>query len=132
MDSKNQLSIVKGTKYSLHPKLLHKIFEEQIGEGIGDKTALIFHDGKDNLETTYKELNSSSNRMASGLLEQIKGKNLKPNSDGDWIICVCMKPSDKLISVLLSIWKCGGKFYANCESLNNIFALFSCISSTGC
>lgn len=112
MGSINQLSIVHGSKFSIFPKLLHKIFEEQVDNEYEDKTALIFDDGIYELQTTYKKLNSYSNRMASVLLEKIKSNNLKPNNDGNWIICVCMKPSDRLVSVLLSIWKCGGKFKA--------------------
>jgi hypothetical protein len=42
-------------------------------------------------------------------LEVIQKNNLQPNNDGDWIVCVCMKPSDDLVTALLSIWKCGGE-----------------------
>lgn len=71
----------------------------------GENTALIFHDGNDNFETNYKTLNSTSNRIASALLEKIKSKNLTPNNDEDWIICVCMKPSDHNPSFYLEVWR---------------------------
>lgn len=108
MGSIPQLSIVKGTNYPLYPKLLHKSFEELVDREYGDRTALIFQDGNEKFVTNYNTLNSTSNRIASALLEKIQSKNLTPNTDGDWIICVCMKPSDNLVTVLLSIWKCGG------------------------
>lgn len=108
MGSIPQLSIIKGTNYPLCPKLLHKNFEELVDKEYGDRTALIFHDGNDKYVTNYNTLNSTSNRIASALLEKIQSNKLTPNTDGDWIICVCMKPSDNLVTVLLSIWKCGG------------------------
>ncbi|XP_017786492.1 PREDICTED: tyrocidine synthase 3-like [Nicrophorus vespilloides] len=32
------------------------------------------------------------------------------NADGDYIVAICMQPSDKLISVLLAIWKAGAAY----------------------
>ena len=60
--------------------------------------------------TNYNALNSSSNRIASTFLHKIKSQNLTPNQDGDWIIAVCMQPSDNLVKVLLSIWKAGAAY----------------------
>lgn len=108
MGSIPQLSIVKGSNYPLLPRLLHKTFEEHVDKKYGDKTALIFDNGKEKIETNYNTLNSTSNRIASALLDNIQTNNLQPNGEGDWIMCVCMKPSDNLVTVLLSIWKCGG------------------------
>ena len=34
----------------------------------------------------------------------------KANQDGDWIIAVCMMPSDNLVKVLLAIWKAGAAY----------------------
>lgn len=112
MGSLPQFSIIKGQQVPLYPKLLHKAFEELVDKKFGEKTALVFTDenGEKRL-TNYNTLNSMSNRMALVLLEKIQSSNLKVNNDGDWIICVCMKPSDNLITILLSIWKCGGKQY---------------------
>ena len=44
MGSLPQLSILKGPQRQFTPKLLHKIFEEQVDNGTcANKTALIFH-----------------------------------------------------------------------------------------
>jgi acyl-coenzyme A synthetase/AMP-(fatty) acid ligase len=108
-------SIVKGQQVPIFPNLLHKLFEDNVDRKFGDKIALIFRDEISGAErtTNYNTLNSMSNRIASTLLEKIKMQNLQPNGDGDWIICVCMKPSDNLVATLLAIWKCGGKA-SNC------------------
>lgn len=111
MGSIPQLSIVKGKQSQLYPRLLHKTFEERVDKAFGEKTALIYRDenGEEERRTNYNTLNSSSNRIASALLDIIKSKTLQANGDGDWIVAVCMKPSDNLVTSLLSIWKCGGK-----------------------
>ena len=110
MGSIPQLSIVKGKQSQLYPRLLHKTFEERVDKSFGEKTALIYRDENgEERQTNYNTLNSSANRIASTLLSVIKSRNLQANSDGDWIIAVCMKPSDNLVTTLLSIWKCGGK-----------------------
>lgn len=124
-----QLSIVKGKKYPLIPKLLHKTFEELVDQKYGDQIALIFHEGNDQIVTNYNTLNSTSNRIASALLEKIHSNYSTPNTDGDWIICVCMKPSDELVTVLLAIWKCGGSKIALISLKINVISVFSCISS---
>lgn len=110
MGSIPQLSIVKGKQSPLYPQLLHKTFEERVDKTFGEKTALIYRgENEEERRTNYNTLNSSANRIASALLEVIKSKNLKANNDGDWIIAVCMKPTDNLVTSLLAIWKCGGK-----------------------
>ena len=109
MGSIPQLSIIKGKNFPLYPKLLHKTFEELVDKKFGQKNALIFESNGEKRATNYNSLNSTSNRIANALMQKIQSKNLKPNQDGDWIICVCMKPSDNLIMTLLAIWKCGGK-----------------------
>lgn len=109
MGSIPQLSIIKGSNHSFKANLLHKYLEEQIDKKFGDRTALIYDDGSKEIKTNYNTLNSTANRYAAAMLEKIHTKNLTPNKDGDYIVCVCMKPSDNLINVLLSIWKCGGK-----------------------
>lgn len=110
MGSIPQLSIVKGKQSHLYPRLLHKTFEERVDKDFGEKTALIYRDESgDERQTNYNTLNSSSNRIARSLLDTIKSKNLQANGDGDWIVAVCMKPSDHLVASLLAIWKSGGK-----------------------
>lgn len=109
MGSIPQLSILKGRQSPLYPRLLHKTFEERVDKSFGEKTALIYRDeNEEERITNYNTLNSSSNRIASALLDIIKSKNLQANGDEDWIIAVCMKPSDHLVTSLLAIWKCGG------------------------
>lgn len=109
MGSIPQLSIVKGRNHPLYPRLLHKTFEELVDKKFGERDALIFQElsGEKQI-TNYYALNSTSNRIANALLEKIRSNKLTANREGDWIVCVCMKPSDDLIVALLSIWKCGG------------------------
>lgn len=110
MGSIPQLSIIKGRQSHLNPQLLHRIFEDRVDKVCGNNTALIYSDdGVDDRRTNYFTLNSSANRLASSILNVIQSKKLQPNTDGDWIIAVCMKPSDNLVTTLLSIWKCGGR-----------------------
>jgi len=110
MGSLPQLSIIKGPQSPLHTRLLHKIFEEQVDRSHGEKIALIYRDEHGSERTTnYNSLNSTSNRIAAAMLHNIKASQLKPNSDGDWIVAVCMKPSDSLVTTLLAIWKAGGR-----------------------
>lgn len=110
MGSIPQLSILKGKQSPLYARLLHKTFEERVDQTFGEKTALIFRDENgEERSTNYNTLNSTSNRIASALLDIVKSKNLQANGDGDWIIAVCMQPSDNLVTSLLAIWKCGGK-----------------------
>lgn len=115
MGSIPQLSIAKGKQALLFPQLLHKTFEVRVDKTFGEKTAMIYRneDNQEERRTNYNTLNSSANRIASALLDTVKSKSLEPNGDGDWIIAVCMKPTDHLVTALLSIWKAGGKNF-NC------------------
>lgn len=51
-----------------------------------------------------------ANQLANTLLETIGANGSPANSDGDWIIAVCMKPSDDLVMTLLGIWKAGAAY----------------------
>ena len=134
MGSIPQLSILKGKQSPLYPRLLHEQFEEKVDKSFGEKTALIYRDENGQERTTnYNTLNSSSNRIASALLEVIKSKDLQANGDGDWIIAVCMKPTDHLITSLLAIWKCGGKCNVVIRELSNSKRSFhSRLFAVGC
>jgi acyl-coenzyme A synthetase/AMP-(fatty) acid ligase len=116
MGSIPQLSIVKGKQALLFPQLLHKTFEERVDKTFGEKTAMIYRgeDEEEERRTNYNTLNSSANRIASAILDTVRAKNLQPNGDGDWIVAVCMKPTDHLVTTLLAIWKAGGKT-VNCS-----------------
>lgn len=61
-------------------------------------------------QTKYLELSKNANQIAQTILNNIKETNGNVNDDGDWIIAVCMKPSDDLITVLLAIWKAGAAY----------------------
>lgn len=125
MGSIPQLSILKGKQSPLYARLLHRTFEERVDKRFGEKTALIFRDedGEERV-TNYNTLNSSANRMASALLDIIASKGLRANDEGDWIIAVCMKPTDHLVTSLLSCWKCGGKRISETFSFENFLRLF--------
>lgn len=110
MGSVPQLSIIKGRQCPLSPQLLHRKFEANVDKLCGNVTALIYNDdGVEDRRTCYFTLNSLANRLAATLLDVIRTKSLMCNGDGDWIIAVCMKPSDNLVATLLAIWKCGGE-----------------------
>lgn len=110
MGSIPQLSILKGKQSPLYARLLHRTFEENVDKTFGEKSAMIYrNENGDERKTNYNTLNSSANRIASALLDNIKSKNLQANGDGDWIVAVCMKPTDDLVTCLLAIWKCGGR-----------------------
>lgn len=51
-----------------------------------------------------------ANQLANVLLDTIKANGSQANPDGDWIIAVCMKPSDDLVMTLLGIWKAGAAY----------------------
>lgn len=112
MGSVPQLSVIKGEQRDLIPNRLHRIIEDNIiRQQNQSKPALIYHDQHDGERiTNYEQLNSQSNKIASLLLHHIINSESTPNTDGDWIIAVCMAPSDNLIKTLLSIWKSGAAY----------------------
>ena len=61
-------------------------------------------------QTKYSNLNKTANQIARFLIATIKSKGFQSNLDGDWLILVCMKPSDDLITALLAIWKAGAAY----------------------
>lgn len=113
MGSVPQLSVIKGKQCPLYPQLLHRKFEDNVDKVYGNNTALIYNDENvDDRRMSYFTLNSTANRLAAALLDVIQSNDLKCNGDGDWIVAVCMKPSDNLVETLLAIWKCGGEMTA--------------------
>ncbi|KAL9694360.1 hypothetical protein quinque_013645 [Culex quinquefasciatus] len=107
-----QLAIVKGqqTVKALIPALLHRTFEANVDKFCGNDTALIFDDdNRGQIKTNYNVLNSTANRLARAAIDEIAGKS-EPNGDGDYIIAVCMQPSDRLVTTLLAIWKAGAAY----------------------
>lgn len=112
MGSLPQLSISKGAQRLLTPRLLHKIFEENVDLKHGPNTALVYDDSNDGpRKTMYNLLNSRTNRLAHAIINQVIDiDKSQPNQDGDWIIAVCMPPSDNLVVALLGIWKAGAAY----------------------
>ena len=43
-------------------------------------------------------------------MKTIKLNDLHANQDNDFIVAVCMQPSDNLVTTLLAIWKCGAAY----------------------
>ncbi|EDV94575.1 mycosubtilin synthase subunit C [Drosophila grimshawi] len=110
MGSMPQLSIVKGQQQDYVPRALHRIFEEQQLRN-ADKVALIYQgQGLAPSQSSYRQMNERANRAARLLVEETHGRFLQPNSDGDFIVAVCMQPSEALVTTLLAIWKAGGAY----------------------
>lgn len=107
MTLKFKNSIINGSKRAYKPQQLHRIFEENlISLNCGNRKALIFN----NHEVTYNDLNMAANRMAALILDQIHTCKLQANWDNDWIIAICMPPSDDFIITLLAILKTGAAY----------------------
>ncbi|XP_039970507.1 mycosubtilin synthase subunit C [Bactrocera tryoni] len=114
MGSIPKLSIVKGQQQDITPRPLHRIFEANLLHH-SHKNALITHNNGDSIasestQCTYKQLNQRANQCARLLVADIKRNCLQPNTDGDYIVAVCMEPSDVLVNTLLSIWKAGASY----------------------
>uniref|UniRef100_A0A182S6R2 AMP-dependent synthetase/ligase domain-containing protein n=1 Tax=Anopheles maculatus TaxID=74869 RepID=A0A182S6R2_9DIPT len=63
------------------------------------------------VKINYNVLNSTANRLASAMLNRIKDHfRSPPNTDGDYIVAVCMHPTDRLVTTLLAIWKAGAAY----------------------
>lgn len=113
MGSIPEVSIIKGLNRDYKTKSLHHIFEANLNSSnCGNEPAIIHFsnhiDGDHKL--TYNQLNQAANQIAAMLIEQITTRELEPNQDGDWIIAVCMPPSDELIVALLAILKTGSAY----------------------
>ncbi|XP_065156085.1 beta-alanyl-bioamine nonribosomal peptide synthetase ebony isoform X2 [Atheta coriaria] len=107
MGSIPQLSVLKGPSRPLKPNFLHRIFEENL-QKYHEKIALQMEDPDGKLrQHSYQSLNEKTNQLARVILKTIREKQLPRNNDGDYIIAVCMKPSDELVAILLAIWKAG-------------------------
>lgn len=112
MGSIPEVSIIKGLNCGYSTQRLHRSFEANLNSSsCGNKPAVIFCDRIDgDQKITYNQLNHAANRLAAVLIDQINIRELEPNQDGDWIIAVCMAPSDELIVTLLAILKTGAAY----------------------
>lgn len=103
----SETSIIEGSNRNYQSHQLHRHLEANLcSSNCGYKTATINGEHKN----TYDQLNNTANRIAAYLINQINERELKPNQDGDWIIAVCMPPSNELIITLLSILKTGAAY----------------------
>lgn len=60
---------------------------------------------------SYDCLNALTNRLARTIVQEMKAMDRAyPNQDGDFIVAVCMAPSDYLVATLLAIWKAGAAY----------------------
>lgn len=112
MGSIPEVSIIKGLNRDYKTERLHRCFEANLNSSIcGNKPAVIFSDRIDgDHKITYNDLNHMANQLANVLIHQINQLELEPNQDGDWIIAVCMPPSNELIITLLAILKTGAAY----------------------
>ncbi|XP_058061317.1 beta-alanyl-bioamine nonribosomal peptide synthetase ebony [Anopheles bellator] len=113
MGSLPQLAVVKGQlRPQLVPTLLHRTFEANVDRFCGTETALVFNDDeRGESRISYNVLNSTANRLAAATLQRVKDHfRSPPNGDGDSIVAVCMHPTDRLVTMLLAIWKAGGAY----------------------
>ncbi|XP_017779478.1 PREDICTED: dimodular nonribosomal peptide synthase-like, partial [Nicrophorus vespilloides] len=110
MESISHLSTLKGPIRSLKSEpMLFRLFEEVV-VGSAEEPALIFEDFGAVKTTSYHDLNATANRIARLIKATIMEKSIPRNADGDYIVAICMQPSDKLISVLLAVWKAGAAY----------------------
>lgn len=113
MGSIPQLSIIKGPHKEFTPQSIHRIFEENHLQ-YHCKSALIYNDelpsGIISRALTYQQVNEKSNQFGRFFLRESLKRSLKPNADGDYVIAVCMQPSDTLVMVLLATWKAGAAY----------------------
>lgn len=131
----SNLSIIKGLKLPIIPKLLHRIFEERAKEK-PDEVALIFEGERffkslddfqfstfasstdnDSAESrvTYGELNALANRLARQILQIVKEQKLRQKklrffNEYEYAVCLCMSPSINLVAMMLAIWKAGAGY----------------------
>lgn len=61
---------------------------------------------------SYNVLNSVANRIANTIVRELRTleRHRQPNQDGDFVVAVCMTPSDHLVATLLAIWKAGAAY----------------------
>lgn len=104
--------VVKGARRNYNnDELLHRVFEENIASGCGNKPALIFNaQSVGEKRISYNSLNCAANKIALSIIDIVKHSELQPNDDGDYLVAVCMQPSGELITALLAILKMGAAY----------------------
>lgn len=105
MGSLPRVSVVSGGRVPVPAAPLTKHLERM---GAADRTALIYSDETSNARVSYAELDGRSNAMARAIAAHARPTG--PNSDQDYVIAVCMKPTHNTIITLLSTWKAGAAY----------------------
>lgn len=107
MGSIPALSILRGEVYpfSSPPLLLHRLLEQTVCLS-GQKEALTFH----SKTLSFKTLDAAASRLARALLQHVHSAHRQANQDGDFLVAVCMDPSDQLVVTLLAVWKIGAAY----------------------
>ncbi|KAK4875342.1 hypothetical protein RN001_011764 [Aquatica leii] len=104
-----QLSVLKGRTRTLIPKQIHRLFEEA-AKNNPSAIALMFEENGIVRKYTYFELDNITNSLAKVIRQTIVDNNIPRNNDGDFVVAVCMYPTDYLVITLLSIWKSGAAY----------------------
>lgn len=103
-----QVSVVRGETMRVPEISLREQFELRLRDaGASEDTAIIYEEGATCVRTSYGALNAGANRAARLLAQYAHRLALAPNHDGDYVVAVCMQPSDKLLTTLLAVWKAG-------------------------
>ncbi|KAL3269027.1 hypothetical protein HHI36_008110 [Cryptolaemus montrouzieri] len=110
MGSLPQFSILKGPTRRCSPEYIDDIIEKTLSDST-DRIAVIYEDEDGNtIRHTYSELNIIANKLARVIKRTITEHKLQKNLDGDYIVAVNLYPSDKLVLLLLAIWKTGAAY----------------------
>lgn len=107
MGSIPALSILRGEvcPFSSTPLLLHRLLEQTVRLS-GQKKALTFH----SKTLSFNTLDAAASRLARALLQHVHSTRAQANKDGDFLIAVCMDPSEQLVVTLLAVWKIGAAY----------------------
>lgn len=107
MGSIPTLSILHGDAHPLKgmPLLLHRLLEKTVCLK-SQQNALTFQGST----LSFGTLDATANRIARALLCHIHSVGAQANLDGDFLVAVCMEPSDQLVLTLLAVWKIGAAY----------------------
>lgn len=107
MGSIPALSILRGEvcPFISTPLLLHRLLEQTVRLS-GQKKALTFH----SKTLSFNTLDAAASRLARALLQHVHSTRAQANKDGDFLIAVCMDPSEQLVVTLLAVWKIGAAY----------------------
>ena len=101
-------SCLTGEEYD-HPQdtVISKLFEQLLDKNpeLLDQVALLQVETKKSI--TFRKLNEDANALARVILRRIRRDQLKPNSDGDYIVALRFVPDESLVTTILAIFKAG-------------------------